>query len=321
MTMRFLVVLVALLAVQRVAYAQEAPVPEERPWAEGVPESEQQVALAAYDEGNAEFVESRFAQALAKYREAIAHWDHPAIRFNMAVCLINLDRPIEAREELERALAYGAAPFGAEVHQQGLTYRKLLDGQLAELTIHSDERDAEVTLDGALLFRAPGSVTSWVRPGLHQIVATKTGFLTRSDRITLAPGSTQIYDVRMVASPSPARTTRRWAQWKPYAVAGAGAVVAGIGGVAYALAARDYAAYDDGVRDACPLGCTGGDIQLRGPKAIRDRGDREQMTAFSLFAVGGALAIAGGVGLYLNQLHTEVIVQPGGGVLAVGVSF
>src|ERR1041384_5557334 len=68
-----------------------------RPWAAGVSESEQAVALKLYVAGNLEFAESRFAQALAKYKEAIQHWEHPAIRYNMAVCLINLDQPLEAK--------------------------------------------------------------------------------------------------------------------------------------------------------------------------------------------------------------------------------
>ena len=122
------------------ASAQPATVPDMpsddgvRPWAQGVSETEQEMARALYLEGNAEFIESRFARALAKYREAIQHWDHPAIRFNMAVCLINLDQPVEAREALERSLSYGSTPLGHDAYTQGTTYRKLLDWQLSHVT-------------------------------------------------------------------------------------------------------------------------------------------------------------------------------------------
>jgi hypothetical protein len=47
-------------------------------------------------EGNALFVDKRYADALAKYGEAIASWDHPAIRFNIVRCLIQLGRNFEA---------------------------------------------------------------------------------------------------------------------------------------------------------------------------------------------------------------------------------
>ncbi len=60
------------------ANAQPSPSPtlppeydEPRPWAAGVSESEQAIALELYVAGNLEFTESRFAQALAKYKEAI----------------------------------------------------------------------------------------------------------------------------------------------------------------------------------------------------------------------------------------------------------
>ena len=57
---------------------------DNKPWAAGVSEAEQKTALVIYKQGNVEFEESRYAQALAKYREALRHWDHPAIHFNMA---------------------------------------------------------------------------------------------------------------------------------------------------------------------------------------------------------------------------------------------
>ena len=128
--MRILVVASILaLALTRVAAA------DDKPWAAGVSDAEQQKALAIYREGNAEFEESRYAQALTKYREALKHWDHPAIRFNMAVCLINLQQPLEAFEHLEAGMKYGAAPLGPELYAQGVTYKKLLDGQLTHLKV------------------------------------------------------------------------------------------------------------------------------------------------------------------------------------------
>lgn len=308
-----LVAVAALAALAAPVAAQEQPAP--RPWAEGVSEEKQALALRAYEAGNAEFVESRFAQALVKYREAIAHWDHPAIRFNMAVCLINLEQPLEAREALERALAYGEAPLGPDVHQQALTYKRLLDGRLAHVTIRSDEAGADVTLDGVLLFRAPGSSALWLEPGEHQVVATQAGYLTYSETLSLGPGATVELDVRLVPFTSTTRTTRRWKPWKPYAVAGAGLLVAGAGGIAYALAARDYNRYDDEIRAACPRGCNADQTAALGDvHAIKNRADSERTAAVSLFVIGGALAVAGGVGLYLNQPRTEVIspiVAPG----------
>lgn len=159
-----------------------------RPWAQGVTSADQAAALALYDAGNAAFVVAHHAQALEKYREAIRHWDHPAIRFNMAVCLINLDQLVEARTHLERGMVYGEAPLGPEVYTQGVTYRALLDAQLVRLTIDGPESTSDVALDGKHVFRGPGVVDTFALPGEHMVVATKPGFLPASQRITLVRG-------------------------------------------------------------------------------------------------------------------------------------
>lgn len=325
-TVRLVVVILAALAAP--AAAQESPAP--RPWADGVSDEKQALALAAYDQGNAEFVESRFAQALAKYREALAYWDHPAIRFNMVVCLINLDQLLEARESLERALAFGPAPLGPELHQQALTYKKLLEGQLTHVTIRCDEPGAEVSLDGVTLFVSPGQATRWVTPGKHQLVAMKAFYLPMSETLDLDPGTTPVVECRLYPNVTTTRTTRRWSTWKPYAIAGAGVLVVGVGGIAYGLAARDYGAYDDAIRVACPRGCSAAETaMLVEPNAIRSGADFRRKAAVSLFALGGAFAIAGGVGLYLNQPRTEVsaplipgvVGGPGGMMLTLDGSF
>ena len=124
------------------AHAQPSPEPvlppeyeEPRPWAAGVSQSEQTIARELYVAGNQEYTESRCAQALVKWKEALQHWDNPGIRYNMVECLIDLDQPVEAKDNLERSLAYGAAPLGADMYARGLTYRKLLDAQLAHVKI------------------------------------------------------------------------------------------------------------------------------------------------------------------------------------------
>src|SRR6476620_10100923 len=128
----------ALPAAARAAQDQGAGAAS-RPWAEGVPQEQQDQALGLFKEGNQLFEASQHAAALARYREALKIWEHPAIRYNAAVVLINLDQPLAAFDDLERALRYGVAPLGADTYQQALTYRKLLLGQLAELEVSCNE--------------------------------------------------------------------------------------------------------------------------------------------------------------------------------------
>jgi len=300
---------------------------EVRPWAQGVPEAEQAIAREAFALGNAEFAESRFAQALTKYREAIKHWDHPAIRFNMAVCLINLGQLLEARDDLERGLAYGAAPLGSESYAQGLTYRTLLDGQLAHVEATCSEAGAVVTLDGKVLFTAPGSTRQHMLPGAHQLTAAKPGFRTAEVTFDAAAGKPVRYELQ----PLPELAQRRWRYWKHLLAAGGAAV--GAAALTYLAARSAFADYDDAVTAACKetMGCSADQArampQLR---AKKDRADTEQTVAVSLFAVGGAAVVVAVLGLIVDQPRTRpepgravpvVTAVPGGATIALGWSY
>jgi hypothetical protein len=284
-----------------------APDPGARRWADGVSETAQGAALALYDEGNTEYRQSRFAQALAKYRQAIAHWDHPAIRFNMAVCLINLEEPLDARVNLERALAYGAAPLGEDVYRQGLTYRKLLDTQLTRVTIRCSEPGAAISVDGVALFTGPGEASPFLKPGDHQVVATKPGFLTASETLSLLPGKQTTYEVQLIAFRSATTMVRRWSRWKPYAVVGAGVAIAAVGAYMYGASVRSFDRFDRAVADACPTGCNAEQVAaMPDLHDLEDRAELQQNVAISLFAVGGAVVATGAVGLYLNQPRAQL---------------
>jgi tetratricopeptide (TPR) repeat protein len=308
---------------------QPAATPE-RPWAENVSEDAQKTALALFEEGNKLFGNGQHAVALAKYREALKVWDHPAIRYNVAVALINLDQPLAAYENLEPALRYGAAPLGAETYQQALTYRKLLRGQLAELKVTCAEQGAEVALDGQALFVGPGEASRWISPGPHELVARKSGFLTETRSLSLLPGKSwdenlALQDIRSL----PVKTVRRWATWKPWAVVGAGALVALIGIPVILDAQSNFDAYDAAVA-ACVTqnqmnGCPANTVS----QSALDRGHLENTIAVSLFAVGGAVAASGVALLILNlprvapvdeATHASVVPLLGPGVFGLSLA-
>lgn len=294
------------------APAAPSPSPPARPWAAGISEAEQARALELYVEGNGEFAESRFAQALAKYRDAISHWDHPAIRFNMTVCLIHLGQPIDAREHLEKSLAYGPVALGAEAHAQAITYRKLLDAQLSLLTISCAEPGAQVTLDGKPLFIGPGTATRYLLPGAHQVAATKAGLQADLQMLTLSPAVPATIELRPeLARATPPQLVRRWATWKPWTVLGSGGALVAAGAIAYLAADRTFEDYDRGVEAYCPMGCSAAMLAEHGGLArTKDRAEFEQVAAFSLFSVGGVVAVAGVIGLFWNQPRVRVRPRP-----------
>jgi hypothetical protein len=309
--MRGLALLVAV-AVAAAPVRADAP----KPWAVGVSDAEQTRALEIYKQANAEFEEARYAQALAMYRDAIKHWDHPAIRFNMVVCLVNLDQPLEAFDDLQIALKYGAGPISAAVYEQGLTYQKLLLGQLAKVEVISKEPGAEVTFDGVKLFSAPGDVTKLVLPGNHQIVATKPGFLTTTKPLVLLGGKTVVADVELTRL-APTTIVRRWSPWKPWVVFGAGAAIALTGGLLEWRSHDNFESYNASFSSACSTGC-GGPKEPAIPAslaALEHRARLETDFAVTMFAVGGVALAAGALGLYLNQPYAttfekNVIVTP-----------
>lgn len=305
--MRVLAIAIVMMSVHVAGAGGSA----DKPWAAGVSEAEQTLALSIYKEGNAEFEESRYAQALTKYREAVKHWDHPAIRFNMAVSLVNLDQPLEAYDALEHALKYGDAPLGADAYAQGLTYKKLLEGQLTHLRVTSDIPGAEVSLDGKPLLSGPGDVTQLLTPGAHQLVASKAGFLTETTPLVLLPGKETSHAVKLLPLKVSTKLVRRWKASTPWLVVGLGAGLVAVGGVAEYLAHQEYATYDQLVAAQCPNGC--GPMMPDGMTAVapstqshKTTGLVENVAGVSLLAVGGSVAIAGLVGVYLNQPRSVI---------------
>jgi hypothetical protein len=308
--LRIAAVACALALPVRPASAQSAAaaavnVDETRPWAVGVAKADQDAALELYAAGNREFAESRFAQALAKYKEALQHWDHPAIRFNMAVCLINLDQPLEAHDNLEHSLAYGEPPLGPDAYGQGLTYRKLLAAQLGRLTVACPQPGTQVSLDGKVLFTGPGSIDQIVLPGEHQVVATKVGFLTESKTLVAVAGKPLTYEVRAVAIAGPT-IVRRWSSWLPWAVLAGGGLLTGGGAWSYVAAGRNFDRYDASVARYCAQRCSAEDLAgFADLRRYQDHGNAEQIAAFTLFVAGGAAVLGGVAGLILNQPRVE----------------
>src|ERR1044071_9661205 len=139
-------VIAILLALAMPAAAQ--------PWAQGVSDTQKAQAQKKLEEGNGLFLSRKYKEALEADEAATASWDHPAIRFNMVRCLIQLDRPVEASDELNKALKYGKDPFDQAIYNEALNYQKLLASQIAEVEISCKQGGAKVTLDGQALMRS-----------------------------------------------------------------------------------------------------------------------------------------------------------------------
>ncbi|MEO6772765.1 MAG: PEGA domain-containing protein [Kofleriaceae bacterium] len=271
---------------------------DDKPWAAGVTAEHQKAALDLYNAGAKAFGDADYKDALATYTHALALWDHPAIRFNIAVCLINLDRPVEALDNLEQAMRFGAAPLGPDLWRQAQINHKLLSAQVAEIEVNA-EPGASVSLDGKPL-EGP---SQRVLTGDHQIVVEKPRYQTETRAIRLKPGDHVTIKIELKPIAVARTLHRRWSRWLPWSVLGGGAVVAAIGVPVWFAASSSFDRYDAEVTASCPHGCITGTPAAQHVMDLKSHAEFQNTAAVSLFAVGGAIAATGFVMVILNQPH------------------
>ena len=282
---------------------------DDKPWAEGVPADAQAQALELYRQGNEMFEQARYLEALEKYEVALRSWDHPSIRYNAAVCLINLGRPDEAYENLMAALRFGGEPLSAELKRQAKTYEALLAGQLAELEVQCKEPQAKVLLDGKELLDCPGTQAKKMKPGRHQVVGEKPGYETESRAIELAAGkkTTLVLELRVVGTKG--RLERRWNKWVPWSVLVAGGVV-GIVAVPLALKARgDYREWDQTFVGFCNMGCNPAtDLTPQEQRDLDEANTKRKRSALYAYGAMGVAAVGIGVGFTMVLMNQPRLV-------------
>jgi hypothetical protein len=289
----------ALVVAPLAAHADDAS----SPWSAGVTPADRDRASELLTEGNVLLDQGLHTQAIEVYRRAIGHYDHPAIRYNIAVALISLQQPLEAYAELGRALAYDGAALEPEVLPQARAYERLLEGQIVRVAIDCVEDGARVSLDGKELGECPIARTELVLAGPHQIIAEKPGFLTRRIDLAAAGGEERAARIDLMTIDEAAVTRRRWSRWKPWTVTGAGVAV-GLVGLGVALQSRaTLSSYDDAVAVLCPdIPCDS--LPARVADAY-DRGRLENRIAIGLFVTGGAIAASGAVLVFMNRGVSE----------------
>ena len=161
------------------------------------------------------------------------------------MCQVNLDQPIEAYANIQAALAYEDAPLGEELYAQGLTYQKLLTDRLGNLTVKANDTGAKVTLDGEVLFTAPGEKGQVILPGKHQVVAELAGHFPFTQTVQVDPGKPTTVEVKLIPFNESTEYKRPMPTWLPWTVMGSGAVIGGIGFMMRNNATTKIDRYDD----------------------------------------------------------------------------
>ena len=277
---------------------------EVNPWSIGVTVQQREKAEARLAQGNALFLDADYRGALQKYREALRHYAHPAVHFNIARALINLDRSAEAFESIEAALRYGPKPL-RHLYQEARNYQLLLKAQFAELEIRCDQELVEVSMDGKPVLMCPGRKQLRVKPGRHQVVARRPGYLTVTRDIVVLAGPSRALDLHLVRLADALQTTRLVSAWKPWTVLGSGLVLGGLGTALYIKGRRTRDDYQRILNGECsPEPCDNDRLT-----SIWRRGRLENGFGVGSMVVGGALTLGGIVFVFLNQPQTKIAPQ------------
>jgi len=279
----------------------------DKPWAKGVSKGNQKKAFEVFKEGNALFEEGKYTEALAVYEQALKLWDHPNIQFNLAVCLFNIRQPLAAWDHLESALRFGEAPLGKRLFEEAQTYKALLESSLARLEVKNEQNIADVMLDGKQLVFRTGAKTIHLLAGPHQLVASADGYETQSKALNLPAGqlsheTIELEPAKVKVKVEQVRVNyeRRWSWWLPWSLEGGGVAVALIGTGVYLSARSDMKAYDSALKAQCATGCKPSEIPAS-LGAKRTSAESKGSIAIGLWALGGAVAVGGGVMAVLNR--------------------
>ena len=275
------------------------------PWSEGVTPAAQDQALELFQAGNIFFEQAKYTEAVDRYEKALAAWDHPNIRFNMAVCLINMRQPLAAWDHLTKALRFGEKPLGKKLFADAHSYLAVLEASLGELTVKSDQPDVKIEVDGVQLLVGVGEKTTRMLAGKHQLVATRPGYVTDSRALDLPAGKplTEVITLKPVTVEVQVHREnyeRRWRWWVPWVVTGSGLALGLSGTLVYLSARSDIKEYDRLLAQTCPAGCADDAV----PTWLVNRetaARRKSGVAIGMWGAAGVLALTGGVMAILNR--------------------
>lgn len=238
------------------------------------------------------------SDAMKLYEQALALWDDPDIRWNLALVLEDLGQDVRAHEQLEAVLRWDAALGDERLRDAQDRMRALESQRLARIEADSTEPGADIKLDGQPWFQGPGHRSAFVAPGTHYVASTKPGYFPVTTSTSMVTG--QRYRVTLRMTTDRWIETRRWPTWKPWASVAAGLALAAAG----AALDRQAFAHRDAAAHALVRGC---DAVACRPMQVPDydRAVAENRIAIGAFAAGGTAIAVGLVLAWLNQPHSH----------------
>ncbi|MFK7986292.1 MAG: hypothetical protein AB8I08_09690 [Sandaracinaceae bacterium] len=233
-----------LLLAPSAAYAQDAEESSAATPADAEADDEGNTARARelFAQGVDLSTRGRWAPAAARFEEALALRDAPAIRYNLAVALHELGRDLEANTQLD---AMAADPeTTADLAARSDELRPQILRMLGRLTIERgpEVADAAVRLDERALdeaaLRGPVTVTA----GAHVISAERDGSEVARTEVSVLAGERTHVLLGLTHSDDEAEGGALHEQWYFWAAIGGGAVLLAVvigASVAVATSSQD----------------------------------------------------------------------------------
>lgn len=293
-------IVAVLLTLSRPSVADDSAARD--PWYAGVSPEAQRTAKALFEAAVASHKQWLLADAVAGYEQALAHWEHPQIRFHLGRAQEKMGDTVAAYENLSRAMRWGPAPFTPEEAEMAREMLQRLEASLARLEASCDEPGAEVFLDGKPWFVCPGQGRAMLRPGEHAIIARKPDYFTLTSSVSLMPGKHARAEIRMTPETTVRRRWEHWGPSKTWAVVGTSAALALAGGALEWMAARDIEAHDERFEKVC-AGAPTCEPYAADPALREMRADarRENRLAVGAFTAAGVAVVAGAMLGWLDR--------------------
>ena len=132
----------------------------------------------AISETRLQLKDGQFAKAAERFKDALKHWDHPAIHYNLALALFKMDQPIEVARHLAKSIAYGPTPLDPDKFEHAKELLEAVSKQIADVEITCDKAGAEIIVDNQKVLDAPGTYKDKIKEGKHTFVCRKPGSIT-----------------------------------------------------------------------------------------------------------------------------------------------
>ncbi|WP_437716533.1 PEGA domain-containing protein [Sorangium sp. So ce448] len=341
--------IIALLAPA--AEAQPAPPRAEAQESDALTDRARQLFADGVKAANA----GKWADAHAAFLAAWGLKPHYQIASNLGVACLRVGKPRDAAEYLTRYLREAPATKVQE-RQRAEASLQEARAQVAAVTVEVAPGGAEVTVDGAIVGRAPLADPVFLDPGRHEVGAKLDGYVSQTQPVEATAGGTETVVLKLERPPAPdARRAgaERSALPAPEvsrdsgktAVLVGGGIVTGVGiaaGVVFTLvangkasdAARQNSVIDGMEREPFTINCAtpAGSAQTQQCSKLRSLVDDKYLFSnLALWSFIGAGASAVGTLGYTwlagapsepeQRVLLFPLVMPGGGGLVAGGVF